>query len=282
MTMHSPLEIKVVYSASRRKRSGVTVVTARARRATPWLLLGVMNVVAAGGMLYTTWWKVDPYVYLKFFWKTPIPGVDLDEVATKMFGLPPVEPVATADPSEESPSPSETEQGAKLTPSFSGEKAATILWATGYSWLAISTLACCALALAGGTALGQLNSQTLRILAAILAMAGLIALLWGAYQVWSEYGMAFEKHHKRVGLAASAALVTLFGMTIGRGARGLQRLAAVLLIISAVGSVVGLYLGARCGAIEAEHSTPMFLAMVFAIHSLYGWILLPVASRIGR
>jgi len=283
MTTHTPLEIKVVYSASHRKRPGVTVVTTRARRSTPWILLGIMNIAAAGGMFYGIWWRVDSFLYLTFFWKTPIPGVDLDRVATDMFGLPPEEAAALpTERPEDSTGTSSTGQVPGETPWFTGEKAGAVLWATGYSWLALSTLACCTLALAGGSALGRVSGQTVRLLVAILAMAGLLALMWGAYQVWAEYGMAFEKTPKRVGLAASALLVVMFGLAIGRGARGLTRVAAVLLIVSAVGSVTGLYLGAQCGAISAEQSTPLFLAIVFVVHSFYGWMLLPIASRIGR
>jgi hypothetical protein len=78
-------------------------------------------------------------------------------------------------------------------------------------------------------------------------------------------------------------LVTAFaGMVLARGARKLSQCAAVLLILSAAGSVAGLYLGAQAGAIPTEQSTLIFLAMAFIIHSLYGWILLPVAARIAR
>ena len=83
-------------------------------------------------------------------------------------------------------------------------------------------------------------------------------------------------------MSALMLLAALAGSAIGRGARGLTRLAGVLLILSAVGSVAGLYLGSQCGAIRPGLSSLTFMGIVFVVHSAWGWILLPVAARIRR
>ena len=98
---------------------------------------------------------------------------------------------------------------------------------------------------------------------------------------WQDYGLKYRPDHFRFGMAGFVVTVAAIGITIGRGARMLTRLAAAMVILSAVASVVGLYLGAECGAIDPARSSMAFLALVFAIHSLWGWVLLPVSSRLG-
>jgi hypothetical protein len=86
-------------------------------------------------------------------------------------------------------------------------------------------------------------------------------------------------------MAGPVVVCALLGWAIGRGTRGITYVAAVTLVVSAVGSVVGLYLGTLYDAVEpAELPMPLlpFLATVFLIHSIWGWILLPLASRVRR
>ena len=74
-------------------------------------------------------------------------------------------------------------------------------------------------------------------------------------------------------------------MAIGRGAGRLTYLAAIMLILAAAGSAMGLWIGTSYDAIK-PHELPTALmpsmVLVFILHSLWGWILVPIASRIGR
>ncbi len=86
-------------------------------------------------------------------------------------------------------------------------------------------------------------------------------------------------------MAALVVVFALMGLIIRRGEKRLTRLAAIILIVSAAGSALGLYIGAHYDAFESEQlflPFVAFLAVVFVIHSFWGWVLLPLASRISR
>jgi len=77
-------------------------------------------------------------------------------------------------------------------------------------------------------------------------------------------------------------LVTaLIGLAVGRAARGLARLAAIMLVLSAAGTAIGLSIGFGYGALPAEQSTPLYLFFAFLVHSCYGWIQFPILARMG-
>ena len=99
MSPTTPLEIKVIYSASDRPRRrrritkptsrispdarptagdrahAVVRITTKPRRG--WIVVGLLNVLIAGGLYYGTWWKADKFIYDVFTWSTPLPGMDL-------------------------------------------------------------------------------------------------------------------------------------------------------------------------------------------------------------
>jgi hypothetical protein len=79
--------------------------------------------------------------------------------------------------------------------------------------------------------------------------------------------------------ACRAAL--LIGATFSRGGRSATRVAAGVLILAAAGSVLALYFGRRCDALEPGYTDPVFLTIVFAVHSFYAWLLLPLSARLG-
>jgi hypothetical protein len=268
MAPTTPLEIKVVYDSSKRRRraSYRRVGPSHGQRMWPLLLLGVFNVVVSGALYYGTWWQADPFIYLTFMMKTPT-GIPPDAVS-KMFGIsvdtqPAQRQAEPADPPTEGPS-------------WAGRKAQVAIPLTGYSWLTISTTAVFALSLAGGAALGRGRARMWRRLAMLLGIAVVLGLAFAFFKVGRQY----TPTHLRIGMGCLTFLALMIGLSMGRGVRGLTRLAGILLILSAIGTAVGLYVGGQCGATEPAWATPAFLALALAVHSLWGWVLLVVAGRV--
>jgi len=279
MTSAPPLDIKVVYQSSARKRRATSRVPQR-RRPRAWAVLGLMNVVVAGLLCYGTWWRVDPFIYVTLLWKTPIPDLDLNTVASGMFGI--EQPSPAARPAEAPDAPLQSATASVAAPRFSDETARNIMGATCYGWLSLATLAAGWLALAGGAAVGRFLSVKGRIWGTILAAIALIALGLWVFSVWTKYGMRYTPTQLRMAMSLLVIPLLLIGIPAARFARGLSRASAVLLILSAAGSVAALFLGYLCGAIPAQRAAPLFLAVVFLLHSSYAWILLPFASRRAR
>ena len=109
-----------------------------------------------------------------------------------------------------------------------------------------------------------------------------VILAWLTFDILSECDRGFPPSYLRAWMAGLVCLSALIGLAIGRGVRELTRLAAVTVILAAVGTAVGLYLGGQCGAVSAERSSPLILLLAFVVHSLYGWILLPLSFRMAR
>lgn len=307
---NEPLEVKVIYSAAGRpRRAGKVVSATHLRRggATRRTVLGTTNLIVAGVLCYSAWWPVDGFIYNTFSWKTPVPGLDV-EAAAQMFGILPEPASAESDsaanegPHREGASddavPEEPAPGKLVTraaPSdelprmkvdleaqskFSGRTTRAIVATSAYSWLAFATMASGALALAGGAALGRGRDPLWPRIGLVLGVGLVLGLAWGVYDTLTEYGMQYPTARGRDGMVGIVLLCALIGFTIGRRTRGLMRIAAVTLILSAVNSVVALYLGGQCGAVEPEYTAGGFLALVFVVHSAYGWVLLPMATRV--
>ena len=273
-----PLDITIVYSASGRQRRRESVAhTYRAARGGSLLLLGALNLIAAGAMYYGIWWRVDPFLYVRFIMRGYLPGVDLDQAAN-IFG-------PRLPSSEEAQLPPEPEQAPATGAAYTGQTGNIIIGATAYSWLTLSSIASGAVALASGTMLGRAGGLQWRR-AGLFMMFGLLVVLGLAgYGVWAKFGMQYRPSQLRVGMGGLVLLAALLGLAMGRGVRGWTLTASVLMILSAVGSAVGLYLGTLCGLItpdELPFRFVYFTALVFALHSLWGWILLATAPRLGR
>lgn len=278
MTTSTPLEVKVIFDASSRGRRRPTRrigYPQRVSRSSPWLVLGLLNFLAAGGLYYATWWRVDPFIYLTLMLKTP---VDMDlNMAAGIFVPRPTEPREPVPPPVvEQPSPP------TVAPSYTGRTAQMMIGGAAYGWLTLATLAACALAASAGAAIGRIGGSRGRRVGTLLALTLALVLAVAALVVWNQYGKQYLPSHLRIGMGGLGALSALIGLAVGRAARGLARLAATTLILSAVGTVAGLYLGSRCGAIPPAQATPLYLALAFLIHSGYGWIQLPILSRMGR
>lgn len=281
MAPESPLDIRVVYGASpkgRMRRSRMADLQPRGvprPRSAWWLILGLANVLTASGFYYGTWWSADRFLYLTVMMRTPLPGVDL-EAASALFGVPLAGPTTF-------PETVSVKTPQVPTPRFTGQTAATVIGATMYGWLTLATVAYCLIALAAGTTLGEVGRRRSRRIWVILAFGMLVMLTWAGFDVWSQYGPEYPPNYLRAGMAGLVVLSALLGMAIGRLAVWFTRCAGIAVILSALGSVAGLSLLRACDAVDPKYASIPFMAMVFAAHSFYGWILLlPIASRVGR
>ncbi len=244
-------------------------------RSSPWIILGVFNLLAAGGLYYAAWWRVDPFIYLTLMLKFPV-DMDLDQAAG-IFVPRNHEPREPAAPPAAQPLPVFV-----ASSPWTGDTVRKVMGAAAYGWLTLATAAACALAVSSGSAFGRIGGSPWRRAGIVLAVTLTLALTVAAFVVWNQYGRKYLPVHLRFGMGGLALWMASIGLALGRAARGLARLAAITLILSAVGTVVGLYLGSQCGAIPPEQSTSLYLAVAFLIHSIYGWIQLPILSRMGR
>jgi hypothetical protein len=278
MVISAPLEVKVIFDASSRGRRRPTHRVShspRISRSSPWIVLGLLNFLAAGGLYYATWWRVDPFIYLTLMLKTPV-DVDLN-MAAGIFVPRPTEPREPAPPPvvEQPSTPS-------VAPSYTGRTAQMIIGGAAYGWLTLATLAACALSASAGAAIGRIGGSRGRRVGTLLALTLTLVLAIAALVVWNQFGRKYLPSHLRIGMGGLVLVTALIGLAVGRAARRLASLAAITLILSAVGTVAGLYLGSRCGAIPPAQSAPLYLALAFLIHSGYGWIQLPILARLGR
>jgi len=159
------------------------------------------------------------------------------------------------------------------------ETTQAIMGACAYGWLTFATIAYCALALSGGAALGKSLGAWLRRISFVLLILCLAGLGWGVYTVLTEYGQQYPPRLLRSGMCALAVLAMLVGLARGRNVKRWSRIASFAIIVSSAITVLALYLGHECAAIDAELATPQYLATVFAIQSAYGWLLWPISSR---
>jgi hypothetical protein len=270
MTSSSPLDIKVLYPLTAGARGVVrsTPRTALPARAGGARRLGLLNLAAAFVLYYLVWWQVDPFIYRTLIMKTPIPGLDL----TRAPGM--LQSAGAENGALGSGEPS--------GPRISGLTAVKTMGAVSYLWLGATTTAAFALALASGAGLGVRIGPAGRRQWIILCIGALLALLWTGYVVLSRYGWKYPPDHLRWWIGGAALLTLLVGMTIGARSRRPHRVAAALLLASACGSAVGLYLWGQCGALDAVHHTWWFILFVFLIHSSYGWVLWSLSARWAR
>ncbi len=277
MVASAPIEVKVIFDAAsqgRRKPTRRVDHTPRVSRSAPWIVLGLLNLLAAGGLYYVTWWRVDPFIYLTFALKTPM-DMDLD-MAAAMFLPRQAEPLEPSPPVVEQPSSPAAPQV------YTGQAARIMIGGAAYGWLTLATIAAFALAASAGAAIGRIGGSRGRRVAALLVLTLTFALAIAALVVWNQYGRKYLPNQLRIGMGGLVLLSALIGLAVGRAARGLACLSAITLILSALGTVVALYLGSRCGAIPPERAVPLYLFLAFFIHSGYGWIQLPLLSRLGR
>lgn len=272
------LDVKIVYSATKRRRaSGKPRPTGTPSRSSRLILLAALNLVVAGSLYYGIWWRVDKFIYLKLMLTMPLPGVDVD-AATGFLRPNPAGATASPPAATDEPGPAPTSR-------FAPETTQVVMVATSYGWLTLATFVTCVLAFSAGTLFGWRGGQVWRRAGLVLAGIALLVLIGAAYASWSKYGAEYPPAHLRAGMGGLGLVVALIGVAVGRGQHGWLRGAAVAIILAGVGSALAVYLGTLCDAIKPDE-LPMslipFLFVVFAVHSLWGWILLPIASRIDR
>jgi len=189
----------------------------------------------------------------------------------------------STEPQEPAPQPAvEGPSSSSVVPPYTGRTAQLMIGGAAYGWLTLATLAACALSISAGAAIGRIGGSHGRRIGTLLALTMTLILALAALMVWNRYGRQYLPIHLRIGMGGLVLISALLGLAVGRAARGFARLAAVSLILSAFGTVASLYLGSRCGAIPPAQAAPLYLALAFFIHSGYGWIQLPILSRMGR
>ena len=181
---------------------------------------------------------------------------------------------------------------------WGGKSAQVMIPAAAYGWLTLATAGACVLALAGGAGFGATAGKKLRRVGLILAPGLAIGLAFTVYRVWSRsdvksgqedklfgylvqslYGMKYSPAQLRMWMGGLVLLSLSIGMAVGGRLRELTRLASLTIILAAVGSAVGVWLWAQCGALEAGQASVMVLALVFVAHSAWGLVLWPLSRR---
>lgn len=271
MSSAPPLDIKVLYSASsrgRRRKRGYSGTS----RPTTWVLrLGLLNLLVAGGQYYGTWWWVDPNLRVMLIMHTEFGGVDTNAMIEDLIPDRTKTSEANAPPTPSKPKPTPTAQG--LT------SRGMMFVGTAVGWRTLSTFAILALTLSAGALLRRGGSKrvgSVSVVGGIVALVGICAMI---FALWSRYGKIVPDE-TRWSIAALGVVALLLGLFASGKARSFSYVAAVLMILSAGGTAWGLHVGAESEAIEPKYATIGFLALAFGLHSLWGWILLPLSSRL--
>lgn len=239
------------------------------------LVLGALNLIVAAGAYYGTWWLADPELRVRVIMHVPLPGVDRD--ATAGFLVPTQRPGGAAgNPNAVSGPPLAASDRNAQT-----DRAAFFV-GTIVGWELLATVAAFGLAASAGALLGRGGSRALHVGAWFLALVMIAALAWPIGGQWAKY-QRITPDVIRYGVGGLAVLAVLGGIMLKRRTVGLTYVAAILLILSAAGSAAALYICVQYDAFEpAELPLPVLplLCLVFVIQSLWGWILLPLTSRI--
>jgi hypothetical protein len=248
--------------------------------AKPLLILGILNLIVAGALYYGIWWQVDPFLAVSMFLKTPIvtdvPEAELSAAVSQMLGMPidvkpqtPPEPVAEPEAHR---------------PRWSGSTTQKIIPGAAYAWLSLATIGCCAVALAGGATLGASAGpgNLKRVVGLFLLLFFIGGLAYGGFVMFTRYRTGYPVEYLRAGMGGLALGAAALGLALsprGRGLRRVTRLASYALVVSATASAVGVYLWGQSGAMEPQYAAPAMLALIFAAHSAWGWLLLLLSFR---
>ncbi|MGD2109496.1 MAG: hypothetical protein PVI86_08895 [Phycisphaerae bacterium] len=284
MTTVEPLEVKVIYSASRRGPRPTKRVGPRSSTNTSLLVtVGVLSLAVAGALYYATWLRADPKLRVRLFMRTPLPGVNLDDVAQAL--VPPDAKDAAISPRPASgPRAVTASEGVRLSSAEVQAQLteAKLRVAIVVGWVALVTVAIAVLAVCGGALTGRGLDGSRRALLCIVGVIALAGLGWSAYsRLGPEW--RFVPQHLRLGVGAGLIVLAMAGTLVARGGRGLAYVAAVLLILSAAGTVAALQLTVQHEVVKLDELPMQLLPLsicVFVAQSLWGWILLPLAPRL--
>lgn len=277
MQTASPVEVKVVYSVSqRRRRSSVVRIGPSPAGSTKLMVVGLLSAAMAVGMYYAAWWKADPELRAMVLMHTPLVGLDFDGVSTLMS--------KAIAPEDSAVATGLTSVGASEDVAAAQLVQAARFVITILAWEAITTVSILLLALLSGGLIARAGPGGLRRAAVFIGLIALALVAAAGLWLWSHYGR-FEPKQLRTDVAALVLCFGLLGLMLRRGGCKLGRLAAVLLILSAAGSAYTLNVLVEFGAVKLQ-DLPLALlpctAVVFIVHSLWGWFLLLLAPRLGR
>lgn len=266
-TVTAPLEIRVVYPLTSRQRAAIKAgrpapVVSRSV-AQPWRL-GLLSLIMAGVYCYVMCWPVYSFVYVQLAMKAPIPA---------QYLAPP--------PGKQSELAGSILEGLSSQPAGAADPNRTfqqmLVQASG--WGVLTTLAIIALVVSAGAVLGQRFESGARRKFAILTIGGVLALLWGGYDLFTRSNWEAMLPSLRGGMIGVGVVSLLAGLAVARHGKFLSRLASIMLIVSAIGSAVVVYLWGQAGAIDPAYRGLFYVGLAFVIHSAYGWLLWPMSAR---
>lgn len=305
MSESRPIEIKVIYRASGRRgadgaaapaprqsaKSGATdarsesakpkaqskkIVAHRRTGIIPAVLIGVLSLAVAGSYYYVAWWKIDPTITKDMFFRAPLP---LSDSEIESFGA-----ALLGGTKAKAPVLSAEEQAAKDRAERErievAQRANIELGLTWYGWLTIVMVAVCAMSLVFGASVSVHAGAAGKAAGTIMTLVVAAALIAGGFIVWGQYREGFPVWASKLATGGLAVFFLCLGSLLGRHLRGACKLAAILVILSAVASGIGLWIGGRHDVIPADRAAPTVIALVFVVQSLFGWVLLLAAPRV--
>lgn len=298
MASSQPLEIKVLYEANPGRAAPRRPVTRveRSSGTRGWVVLGFVNVAVAVALCYVTWWPIDREMYLRLMLRAPLDPevVAAFANATMNHGAWIFAPTAPAKPGSftvlgqagtAAPAFAESSDSISLpklpkSSSESAMKKSQQVAGTIYGWLALSTMSFCLLGMAGGAAWNRGTQSRIGRTAKVLAITATLIGVASAAGIGWTYGASYPVYALRFGMLTLLIIAVLVGATLAHRTLLINRLAGWGIIVSAFGSAIALMYLAEWGILEAKYGSIAFVAVVFAVHSLFGWLLaLPIAAR---
>lgn len=280
MSTSTTPEIKVIYSASGRTSRAV-----RPRTSTGFgtfaPAVGFAGLIVAVVMFYATWWPINTYVGTTVILKAPMQLSPANaDALSRTFSGGARRPAGRANRSAPRARIEEPAEPAAPVVKYQGLAARNVIVGTALSWQALASTAFCVLALAAGAAWSTGLAARLKSVACILSgLTAIVLLVMGTF-VWLKYGGGFPVAAARAVIAGLILLALLLGIGFGRGGRRANFVAGVLIILAAAGSAAGLHLWTQAGALAGTQASLGFMALVFCVHSAFGWLLLPLSRRL--
>jgi hypothetical protein len=300
MTGKSDPEVKVIYSASGGSPRVAVAPAASAesplRRAGGGvLLLALLQFAFAGASAYLAWNQINRQLFVAAIMKTPV-SIDQNhiEALSAYFNR------AQAAAGEPAPTAAPTTAPAEAPPKqLPGEVRQALIWGSLHVWLAVLSASSCFLMLSGGASFSAALAGRTRATGMLLVMLGLLGLVGGAAAIWLVYKTGFPTWAAQAAVGILMVEALGIGMLAGRRYIGLLRLAGLSVIAAAAITTAGIYAWDRSGIDPAEYlpeavaawqgsgdgtaapqASTRLLAVAFAAHSLFGWVLL--LAGVGR
>ena len=286
MTEIGEIRVHTVFSAEQVERLGVRM-----------RVLGFINILVAAAWLYVAWQPMYNWIQRTLaFGEINIATTamndgaeagqkgDLNTLARIMN--PNANQKNAGDEKKASNAESNEEDNAAAEASREEKAAAAnvarvVLAGSALGWLGLSTLVGAWLLVAGVASLTNFAANARRFGSIVLPLS-LIAIGVVVWYVWDQYhwyetllpGWVKPTMLALLGIAAAG-----IGAIVNRHGLKLQRWGALLVVFSAIFSVVAIWAAVRWGQMPSEGVNVQLYAKVFGVQSAYGWLLL--ASMIG-